>query len=90
MTSLSQMVSEHLSVLINKFIVVFGWSGIGVGTTLGIINDTASKVLETTPEPWTLADYAAVVSMVAAFTVALKNLFDVWLSWERRRKSSEG
>lgn len=87
MTSLSQMISEHLSVLINKFIVVFGWSGIGVGTTLGIVNDTASKVLETTHAPWTLGDYAAVVSMVAAFTVALKNLFDVWLAWERRRSS---
>ena len=90
MTSLSQMISDHLNTLINKFIVVFGWSGIGVGTTLGIVNDTASKVLEKTPEPWTLADYAAVVSMVAAFTVALKNLFDVWLAWERRRKSNEG
>lgn len=90
MTSLSQMISDHLNTLINKFIVVFGWSGIGVGTTLGIVNDTASKVLEKAPGPWTLADYAAVVSMVAAFTVALKNLFDVWLAWERRRKSSEG
>lgn len=89
MTNLSQMISEHMNTLINKFIVVFGWSGIGVGTTLGIVNDTASKVMQQSATPWTLGDYAAVVSMVAAFTVALKNLLDVWLAWERRRKSSE-
>lgn len=85
MTSLSQMISDHLSTLINKFIVVFGWSGFGVGTALGIVNDTASKVLEQSAAPWTLPDYAAVVSMVAGATVVLKNLVDFWLTMRKLR-----
>lgn len=88
MTSLSQMISEHLNTLINKFIVVFGWSGFGVGTTLGIVNDTASKILEKTPEPWTLPDYAAVVSMVAGLTVVLKNAVDLFITYRKAKRKS--
>ena len=90
MTGLSQMISDNVTVLIHKFLVVFGWSGIGMGATLGIVNDTASKVMTQTSAPWGLADYAAIVSLVAGLTVILKNLVDVWLAWERRRKSNEG
>ena len=83
MTNLSHLISDHLNILINKFYVVFGWSGIGIGATLGLVNDTASKVLEQGAAPWTLPDYAAVVSMVAGLTVILKNLVDFWLNWRK-------
>lgn len=90
MQNIIQMISENLNLLIHKFFVVFGWSGLGVGATLGIVNGTASKVMNESSAPWVLADYAALVSLVAALTVILKNLVDVWLAWERRRNGKEG
>ena len=70
--------SDHGNELISKVINKIGLLGIGTGVTLGAVNDTASKIMHQTPDPWGLPDYAAVVSIVAGCTAILKYMIDIY------------
>ncbi len=83
-------ISDHGNELISKLIHKAGLLSIGTGLTLGAVNDTASKVIHQTPDPWGLPDYAAIVSIVAGTTAILKHLVDVYFKvLEERRKNKD-
>lgn len=79
-------VSDHGNELISKLIHKIGLLSIGTGVTLGAVNDTASKVLHQTPDPWGLPDYAAVVSIVAGCTAFLKYVVDIYFKVKNKGK----
>lgn len=86
LTELLISISDHGNELISKLIHKIGLLSIGTGVTLGAVNDTASKVLHQTPDPWGLPDYAAVVSIVAGCTAILKYLVDMYFKFKNNGK----
>lgn len=84
LTELLIAISDHGNEILSKLIHKIGLLSIGTGVTLGAVNDTASKVLHNTPDPWGLPDYAAVVSIVAGCTAILKYLVDIYFKFKNK------
>ena len=86
--SVLHAMSDHGNVFFSKFVTYAGVSaGIGGGGVLGIVNGTASKVVES--QGLGIQDWAAVVAIVSGLCLAIKSLVDTYLNVKADRRIEE-
>ena len=85
-SDLLHYVSDAGNVIASKITTWFGVASISTGATLGVVNDTVSKVAGSGVE-WGLPDYAAVVAMVGGVTLVIKNVVDIYYKVKSEGKS---
>lgn len=75
LNELLMIISDHGNAVAAKFVNGFGAVSVGAGATLGVVNDTASKL--TDPSLWTLQDVSAIVAIFGGLSFVAKNIFDI-------------
>ncbi len=81
-------ISDHGNVVISKFVTYAGVSaGIGGGSVLGIVNGTATKVVES--QGFGVQDWAAVVAIVSGLCLAIKSIVDTYLNVKADKRLEE-
>lgn len=76
------LISDSGNVILSKFINYFGAVSIGTGATLGAISVASPGITLQSSLPV----IAAIVSIIGGLTFILKNVFDMWLSYQKHRK----
>lgn len=79
-------ISDHGNYLLNKVINYLGLLSFSAGTVLGVANQTTQKVINASPEPWGLPDYAALVSVLVGISYLLKNAVDIYFKFKNKGK----
>jgi hypothetical protein len=77
-------ISDHGNEIASKAITWFGVASVGTGAGIGVVNDSASKLLD--PSSWGLAEYASIVAICGGLTLIIKNLVDVYFTIKNRGK----
>ncbi len=81
-------ISDHGNVVVSKFVTYAGVSaGIGGGSVLGIVNGTATKVVES--QGFGVQDWAAVVAIVSGICLAIKSIVDTYLNVKADKRLEE-
>lgn len=77
-------ISDHGNAIASKVITWVGVASVGTGATIGVANETASRIFD--PSLWTLSDYAAIVAMCGGVTLVIKNVVDVYFTIRNRNR----
>lgn len=83
------MVSTPAMETAAKVIETTGKGSVLTGGTIGILgtSDTATEVVAQYSTVWTITDYAAAVSIAGGLVWIAKLTFDVWLSYQKHKRS---
>lgn len=84
LNELLMMISDHGNAFAAKFVNGFGAVSVGAGATLGVVNDTASKL--TDPSLWTLQDVSAIVAIFGGLSFAAKSIFEIYYQSRKDRR----
>lgn len=87
LSNLFHAISDNGNLIASKAITYWGVLSIGTGGALGVSSGTVDKVVHS--QGLTLADYAAIVSLVGGVCLIIKNLVDVYYTIKEKRSGKK-